>query len=96
MDTVAAPVLEYFDGLGPGQIFSSFFDEGRRQRRSPASPLTWPDRVGNRLIGAVLDVATVADAELTEPTVPLVTSVGTMNVFAYLMQLDDLSVFPQT
>ena len=96
MDTVAAPVLEYFDGLGPGQIFASFFDEGRRQRRSPASPLTWPDRVGNRLIGAVLDVATVADAELTEPTVPLVTSVGTMNVFAYLMQLDDLSVFPQT
>jgi len=96
LDTLSVPVLEYFDGIGPGQIFASFFDEGRRQRRSPETPLEWPDRVGNRLIGAVLDVATVADAELTEPTVPLVASVGTLNVFAYLMQLDDLAIFPQT
>lgn len=96
LNSLQEPVIAYFDTLGPGEQFSTFFDEGRRQRRSPKSPLSWPYTIGNRLVVGVLDVSTVGDAELNEPTVPSTATVGTAGVFSYLMQLNNLSAFPQT
>jgi uncharacterized phage protein gp47/JayE len=96
LNTLQAPVISYFDTLGPGEQFATFFDDGRRQRRSPKSPRQWSFTVGNRLVVGVLDVDTVGDAEIVEPSVPTDTTVGTAGVFSYLMQLDNLSVFPQT
>lgn len=96
INTVQDPVIAYFDTLGPGEQFETFFDEGRRQRRSPKSPRDWSYTIGNRLVVGVLDVSTVGDAEIVEPAVPTTTTVGTAGVFSYLMQLDNLSVFPQT
>ncbi len=51
LNALLTPVLAYFDTLGPGEQFASFFDPGLRQKRSPASPAYWPNIVTNRLLG---------------------------------------------
>ena len=35
LDSLLTPVLTYFDSIGPGEQFASFFDPGVRQRRDP-------------------------------------------------------------
>jgi hypothetical protein len=51
LDTLVAPMLAYFDSIGPGEQFASFFDEGLRQKRSPPSPQTWSSQISNRMLG---------------------------------------------
>lgn len=51
LNSVVAPTLAYFDSIGPGEQFASFFDPGLRQKRSPASPALWSSQIANRMIG---------------------------------------------
>jgi len=96
LDTLVPAILAYFDGLGPGEQKSSFFDDGLRQKRSPASPLLWPSTIGNRLIVGVIDTDTVQDAELLYPSVPSSPSTGTPGVLSTMYELRYVAAYPQT
>lgn len=95
MDDLATPVVSYIDTMGPGEVVSVFPDPGQRQRRFPRSPELWPSPLTNRLIASVLQVVTVADAEILSPAVPFAPPVGTPGVLVYLFELADLAAFPE-
>jgi len=94
LDSLVAPVLAYFDGLGPGEQVGSFYDPGTRQRRSPAPP-AWPNDISNRLLAKLFPVPQVGDVTLAEPTVPHATPVGSATVSSNLLTLGALAAFPQ-
>jgi uncharacterized phage protein gp47/JayE len=93
LDLVVAPTLLFVDGLGPGEMFSSFFDPGLRQRRSPANPDSYPSTITNKLISPILALPSISNAVLLEPDVPTNTPVGTPGSLVYLFALTDVSVF---
>ena len=94
LQSLVQPVADHFKTLGPGEQFSSFFDVGNRQRRSPAPP-AWPDTIGNRLIVGVIEAPSVGDAAMLEPSIPRVTPTGTPGVQSYLLTLGRVSAFPE-
>lgn len=96
LDSLIAPIVDYFAQLGPGEMFPTFYDPGRRQRRNPRNPGKYPSTLTNRMIRGVLDTITVGDVELIRPSVPLTAPIGTPGVLVYLYELGDLSAFPQT
>lgn len=94
MTDLVDPILAYFDAQGPGELFSSFDDPGRRRRRYPSpTPTQWPNRVENRLLDPVFSF--VSDITVAEPSVPFATTVGTPPGLAYLHRCSDLAVYPQ-
>jgi len=95
LDTTVAPILEYTQKLGPGEQVATLLDPGARQRRSPASPASWPNQVSNRILDRLFDVSTILDVELKAPGVPYSTTVGSPGVFANLLQLNDLAILQQ-
>lgn len=95
LDALVAPVVEYIDGMGPGEQVASFLDPGRRQRRQPENPEAWPSEITNRLIAPVQALPAVKDAVLLEPSVPFPTLVGIPGTVAYLIRLGDLAAFAQ-
>lgn len=95
LQDLVAPVLEYFDRQGPGELYASFSDPGRRQRRVPEpTPDVWPSRIENRLLQGVFAVAD--DAEVNAPAVPLSTPVGTPPAIAYVHRCTDIAAHRQT
>lgn len=70
-DTIA-PVLAYFDKLGPSEQFSAgdLFDPGRRRRRSPANPQFWPNLITNRLLGGSAVPQAPQGPQQNQPPVP--------------------------
>jgi hypothetical protein len=95
LNTVGPSVITHFDGLGPGEQVSTFYDAGRRQKRQPESPGEWPSQVTNRLVAPIFSLSAVADVVLSEPTVPYSTTVGTPGVESYLLTLGDLAILKQ-
>jgi uncharacterized phage protein gp47/JayE len=94
MASLVAPVLTYFDAQGPGEMYASFSDPGRRQRRFPApEPGFFPSRIENRML-AGLDPF-VEDVVLYEPTPPFATTVGTPGTLFWVHRLSDLGVYAQ-
>lgn len=96
LDTLVAPVVEHFETVGPGEMRATFFDPGVRERRSPASPRSWPSTITNRLAGELLDAASVpsvGDAVVREG-LSVTATVGTPGATAYLLELGDLAAFP--
>lgn len=93
LDLLIPPILAYFNGLGPGEQVSSFFDEGLRQRRFPMSPGSWPNTIGYKLVNGVQDLSAVSDANLLLPAIPTTTTVGTPGVNSYLLQLRWLAAY---
>jgi uncharacterized phage protein gp47/JayE len=96
LDTLVAPVVDHFDTLGPGEQRTTFFDPGVREKRSPASPRSWPSSITNRLAGELLDAATVpsvGDAVVREG-LGVTAPVGSPGATAYLLELGDLAAFP--
>lgn len=96
LELILPPLLAHFDTLGPGEQVNSFFDAGSRQRRTPQPPKSWPSSVGARVINGVQDLDAVADAELQEPTTPLVALTGQPGVESYLHQLGHVAVYALT
>lgn len=88
-------VLAYFDTLGPGEQFASFYDEGLRQRRQPRPPKTWPSELTTRGLIDAIQADEVQDVDVLEGD-GVAPSVGTPGVLANILQLRFLSVFPET
>lgn len=96
LDDVVAPIVSYFDTLGPGEQLASFFDPGLRQRRSPINPQFWPSSITNRLIEGVFKRPTVQDVTLVDPSaIPYAAPVGSPGVSSYLTTLGSLAVFSE-
>jgi hypothetical protein len=95
LDILLPGIHAYFDSLGPGEVFASFYDEGRRQKRQPRPPREWPHTLTTRdLIGAVT-ADEVDDVEALEGD-GLTPTIGTPGVLVYQLKLRWLSVFPET
>ncbi len=95
IQSLVAPVVSYFDTLGPGEQFASLPDPGLRQRRQPPSPQYWPSVVGNKMLIPIFKTPGIANAEILSPDGPYPTPVGTPGVLSYLVTLGDLAAFPQ-
>jgi hypothetical protein len=96
LDTIVPPVLTTIGALGPGEQFSTFYDPGLRQKRTPESQKDFPNRLTNlNLLEGVFDVSSVGDVEILEPTLPYETTVGVPGVSSNLITLGGLGVFPQ-
>ncbi|MBA2687505.1 MAG: baseplate J/gp47 family protein [Gemmatimonadaceae bacterium] len=93
LDTLVAPVVAFFEALGPGEQRATFFDPGVREKRNPPSPRYWPSTITNRIITDILDTAGVADARVQEG-LDVTATVGTPGAISYLLELDDLAAFP--
>jgi uncharacterized phage protein gp47/JayE len=93
LDSLVEPVKEGFDGLGPGEMFDPFFDEGLRQKRSPAPP-AWPNELGSKSFRNLDEVTSASSIQIVEPAIPYETPVGTPGVSVNLLVLGRLSVFP--
>jgi uncharacterized phage protein gp47/JayE len=70
LNDALAPVVSYFDTIGPGEQFATFFDPGLRQKRSPANPQYWPSSITNRLLGGTITNQPPQGAQQTQPPVP--------------------------
>lgn len=98
MSLLASPFASYFDGLGPGEqistLFTPFFDEGFRQKRSPASPQFFPNSLSTRALIPLEELPAVGNVEFEQPIVPLVPAIGTLGTTAFLLTLGDLAIYP--
>lgn len=92
LDLLVPPIVEYFEKLGPGEMKSSFYSAGTRQRRQPPPP-SYPNTIQNRIVNGVQDLSAVSDASLLAPSVPYATTVGTPGATVYLLELGDLAFF---
>lgn len=72
LGTIATPVVSYFDTLGPGEQFASFFDPGLRQKRSPANPQFWPNQLTIRLLGGAAVPVAPQGVQQNQPPVQTV------------------------
>jgi uncharacterized phage protein gp47/JayE len=91
----ASGVLAYFDTLGPGEQFSSFYDEGRRQRRQPRPPKFWPPTLTTRGLIDAITATEVQDVDVLEGD-GLTPVVGTPGVLSYILKPRWLAGFPGT
>lgn len=94
LNLLPALIAAYFDGLGPGEQVSTFFDAGYRQRRSPADPQFWPASLTTKALIPALELSSVSDVEIKFPALPLVPTVGTPGVSANLLTLGRLAAYP--
>ena len=78
LNSLIPAVIAYFDTLGPGEQFASFFDPGLRQKRSPPSPLFWPSTLTNRILGGAVTQQPPQGAQQTQPPVPTLFSTSTL------------------
>ena len=94
LQSLVAPLVAYFDGLGPGEQVGSFFDAGYRRRRSPRAPTLWPNTITRRLLAPLYALSTVGDNDLLSPASPTATPTGSPGVNSLMMTLGSLAVFP--
>jgi uncharacterized phage protein gp47/JayE len=93
--TPASGILAYFDRLGPGEMKSTFYDEGRRQKRQPRPPRNWPFTLTTRDLTAAVTADEIDDVDVLEGD-GLAPSVGSPGVLANILKLRYVSVFPQS
>jgi uncharacterized phage protein gp47/JayE len=93
LDQLVVPTLTYVDGLGSGEMFSTFVDPGLRQKRNPPNPDSYPSTITNKIISPILALPSISNAVLLEPTIPFDTTVGTPGTLVYLFELRDLGVY---
>jgi hypothetical protein len=97
LNRLPAQMVAYARRLGPGEQFASLPDPGGRRRRWPFSPDEWPSVVSNEgLVTAAKASGAISDVEPLLPATPFATDVGVPGVMAYLLQMTDFAVFPQT
>jgi len=95
LNLIVPPVVDYFDHMGPGEMLDPLPDPGRRARRQPENPESWPSIINNRLDALVQGVSAVRSATLVEPSTIEATSTGTLGVLAYLRRLTDMAVYSE-
>lgn len=93
LDSVVAPMLAEFDGLGPGELVPTFYDEGRRQRRNPDPLESWPNEISDRALDGLFALSEVGNARFADdPTGAPV--VGIPGISVNIFELQHLAVFP--
>jgi hypothetical protein len=95
LNLIVPPVVDYFDHMGPGEMLDPLPDPGRRARRQPENPESWPSILSNRLDALVQEVPAVRSATLVEPSTTEPTSTGTLGVLAYVRRLTDMAVYSE-
>ena len=95
LNLIVPPVVDYFDHMGPGEMLDPLPDPGRRARRQPENPESWPSILSNRIDAAVQESPAVRSATLVEPSTTEPTSTGTLGVLAYLRRLTDMAVYAE-
>lgn len=93
LPSLLPPIASYFDGIGPGEMKASFFDDGYREKRSPQAPLAWPNTITNAILTPIFALNLVTDTQVASPTLPLSTNVGTPGVSANLIQLNHIYAY---
>jgi hypothetical protein len=88
------PLFEYFDGLGPGEQQSFFYDEGRRQKRQPPAPKEWPHTLTRKGLEAVIAIDAIEDGSVVEGD-GVAPTVGTPGIVSKMLKLRYVSVFPE-
>ena len=86
-------VLGYSKTLGPGEQRSSFYDEGTRQRRSPApSKTSWPSEITSKGLSDAINVDSIDEISTLEGpgTSP---TVGTPGALSYILRITKISLF---
>jgi uncharacterized phage protein gp47/JayE len=63
LSLLVAPVVSYFERVGPGELTHDTLD-GRRGVRVPASPADWPSKTTNQLDVAVLAVSAISGGDI--------------------------------
>jgi len=97
LNSVVPAVVQYFDGLGPGEQVPTLPDPGARQRRQPTSPQSYPSLIDARIVIPIYALGNVIETvtPLT-PALPYQTPVGTAGIFSYLSVLGDLAAYAST
>lgn len=93
LNLITGAVVGYFDAMGPGEMVSTFYDRGRRQKRQPESPDSWTSEISSQLDRAVQGVAAVRSASLLVPSSTQSTTVGTPGALVYVRRLTDMAVY---
>lgn len=88
-------VLAYFDTLGPGEQFATFYDEGMRLRRQPRPPKFWPFMLTTRDLIDAIKNPEVQDVDSLEGD-GLAPSVGVPSVLSNILKLRWIACFPGT
>ena len=78
LQTLVAPILAYLASLGPGEMVGSFLDPGARQRRSPASPASWPSTVSARIYAGPTGTPFVAYGQQPAPPTPTLSTLASV------------------
>lgn len=94
LDSLLPGIHAYFDTLGPGEQVVVFYDEGRRQKRIPLSPRSWPSRLTAKGLTNAVDIDQVEDVAILEGE-DRATPIGVPGVFSNILFLRFLSVFPE-
>lgn len=94
LQSLVQPVKDYFATFGPGEQVAAFFDPGARQKRSPASPKTFPNVITTKGTESALEIANVFDVTVAEPTLPFATGIGLPGIQSNLIELGYVSAFP--
>lgn len=97
LQDLVLPLVSYFDTLGPGELFSSaqFLDPGLRMKRSPPNPQVWPSTLSNRVTTNLFSIPSVQDVIVQDPAIPYACPVGSPGVWAWLLTLQNIAVFPE-
>lgn len=88
------PVAAFYETLGPGEQFATFFDEGYRQRRYPSSPTSWPNEITSRLSTPLEQLSAIDTVLVKSPALPYATPVGVVGVSSNLLEMGKLAVYP--
>lgn len=94
LQDIVPTLIEYFKGLGPGEQVSTFYDEGRRQRRQPQAPKEWPHTLTQKGLDNVIDIPAISNGTAVEGD-GVAPDVGSPGVFSNMLRLRDVSVFPK-
>lgn len=92
LNLLVTPAQSFFDLLGPGEQVASFYDAGLRQRRQPPGPSEWSSQITSRILTNLYALNAINDIEITAPSLPRNTPVGSSGVFSYLFSLSDIAV----
>jgi hypothetical protein len=90
LETLIAPLVAHFDGIGPGEAKATTYLDGSRGRRDPSTPKYWPAQITKSLEAAMEAVSTVESLDLTEGG----TAFAAAHLPPYLLTLSQFSVFP--
>lgn len=94
LDLLLPKLLEYFDGIGPGEMFATFYDEGRRLRRQPLPPKHWPYKLTSKGLEQALDLEAVADGNVVEGD-GVFPAIGTPGTLVRILKLLHVTAFPE-